>query len=314
MYYPVLALIVSAALLAAPARAEDYPNKPIQLTIATAVGGAVDIFGRALAEGMGKLLGQPVVATNRDGASNTLGAGYVAQQKPDGYNLGFTAAGPFVSQPYLRTLPFKPTDFDYVCQAFELQIVLAVRPDSPIKDVKDFIAAARATPGGLSIAGTGPASIPHIALSQLEQIENVKFNHVNFRGDGAILPDLLGGHVPIAAMGLGTVGNQPLRLLATFARERLPTHPDLPTMKELGYPLVKRGMIGLFAPKGLEPAVLARLETACKAGVESEAFKTAGAKMNQPAGFMTGKDWMVELAQDARENKEVIERLGLKQE
>ena len=115
-------------------------------------------------------------------------------------------------------------------------------------------------------------------------------------------------------MGLGTVGNQPLRLLATFARERLPTHPDLPTMKELGYPLVKRGMIGLFAPKGLEPSVLAKLEAACKAGVESEAFKTVGAKMSQPAGYLSGKDWQAFLDQDARENKEVIERLGLKQE
>lgn len=310
-----LGSVISLAMLAAvPAGAQIYPDKPIQLTITTTVGGAVDVFGRALAEGMSKFLGQTVVATNRDGASNTLGAGYVAQQKPDGYNIGFTAAGPFVSQPYLRTLPFKPADFDYICQAFELQIVLAVRPDSPIKNIKDLIDAARTTPGGLSIAGTGPASIPHIALSQLEQIEKIKFNHVNFRGDGAILPDLLGGHVPVGAMGLGTVGNQPLRLLATFARERLPTHPDLPTMKELGYPLVKRGMIGLFAPKGLEPAVLAKLEAACKAGVEGEAFKTVGAKMNQPAGYLSGKDWQAFLDQDARENKEVIERLGLKQE
>lgn len=308
----LLSLIAAAA--SGGAMPQDYPVRPIQFVIATSPGGIVDVLGRTLAEGMAKQLGQAVVPMNRDGAANTIAAGFVAQSKPDGYTLGFSAAGPFVSQPYLkRDLPFKNSDFEFLCQAFELQVAIVVRPESPIRSLADLIDTVKREPGKLNVGHAGAASIPHVALSQLEALAGFKLDYLNYKGDGEVVKNLLGGHIDVAAPGLGTVGKQNLRVLAIFGRERVAAHPDVPTVKELGYPIVKTGMVGLFSPKGLPAAVRGKLVSACKTGVESENYRMVSQRMNQSTGYLAPAEWEKHLDEDARDNKAVIERLGIKQ-
>ena len=283
------------------------------MLISSAVGGAPDLIGRAVGEGLSQILGQPVIPDNRAGAGNTLGVAALHRMPADGYALGFAAAGPFVSQPYLMSdLNYTVNDFEFICQVFELQVTATVLPDSAIKSVADMLAAARKAPGNVSVGHTGPASIPHIAFSQLEAQTGVTFNHIPYRGDGPLLVDVLGNHVDIGGLGLGTVGRNNLRVLAIFGSQRVPTHPDVPTMKELGYDIVKTGMIGMYAPKGLPIPVRQKLDDACRRAMDSAPVKAASERLNQVLGYLDGNEWSKRMEADARDNKAVIERLGLK--
>ena len=303
---------LAGLLVGGAAAAQTYPTKPITLIISSAVGGSPDIVGRAVAEGMAAFLGQPVIPDNRAGAGNTIGVAALARMPADGYALGFSAAGPFVSQPYLNPdLAYSVNNFEYICQAFELQVTATVHPDSPIKSMAEVIAAAKKDPGKVSVGHTGPASIPHIAFSQLEAQQGISFNHVAYRGDGPLLADTMGRHVDVGGLGLGTVGRNNLRVLAIFGSARVPSHPEVPTMKELGHDIVKTGMIGLYAPKGLPAAVRQRLDEACARAMESAPVKNVSERLNQIMGYVPGPEWEKRLAADARDNKSVIDRLGL---
>lgn len=298
--------------VACSASAQSYPTKPIQMIIGSAVGGAPDVVGRALAEGMTATLGQPVVVTNRDGAGMTIGAAAVLQAAPDGYTIGFSGTGPFIAQPHLRDLPYKADDVDYICQAFELHVSLAVRAESPIQSLADLVAAAKREPGKVSVGHTGPASIPHLALAQLETAAAFQINHIAYRGDGPLLQNLLGGHVDAGAIGLGSIGQNNLRVLAIFGAAREPAHPGIPTVSELGFPVVQSGMSGLYVPKGLPGAVRARLDQACAAGMQSAPVRTVSERLKQPMTYLPRETWAPRLAAASAANKAVIDRLGLR--
>lgn len=294
------------------ATAQSYPTRPVQMIIGSAVGGAPDLVGRALAEGMAATLGQPVVVVNREGAGMTIGAAAVLQAPPDGYVVGFSGTGPFISQPHLRDLPYRATDVEFVCQAFELQVALAVHRDSTVRTLADLIAAARTAPGRFAVGHTGPASIPHIAVAQLETAAGIQINHIAYRGDGPLLQNLLGRHVDAGAIGLGSIGQNDLRVLAIFGTAREPMHPNVPTLTELGYPVVLSGMSGLYVPKGLPAPVRAALDRACAAGMESAPVRAVSQRLNQPMSYLPGAQWTARLDAASAANKAVIDRLGLK--
>jgi tripartite-type tricarboxylate transporter receptor subunit TctC len=149
-------------------------------------------------------------------------------------------------------------------------------------------------------------------LSMLENMRSVKLNHIFFRGDSFALQSMLGGEIAMVGIALGSITDQPVRPLAILGSKRVPTHPDLPTGSELGYPIVKTGMVGFFAPKGLPDAVRQRLDRACATAARNEQFLAAAAKLNQPVDHVPGPEWERNIAADARDNKDVIERLGLK--
>ncbi len=299
---------------AVPAGAQTYPNKPVNLILTSGPGSSVEIIGRAFAEALAADLGQPVVPQNRPGGANVVGTAIVAAAPADGYTLGFTASGPFASQPYLQNVPYKPDGFEFICQVLELQIVLAVKADSPYRTLDAVVAAAKASPGRIAVGTTGSASIPHIALSMLESIQSVKLNHIFFRGDSFALQSMLSGEIQMVGIALGSITDQPVRPLAILGSKRVPTHPDLPTGTELGYPIVKTGMVGFFAPKGVPAAVRQRLDRACATAARNEQFLAAAKKLNQPVDYVSGPEWERNIAADAKDNKDVIERLGLKTE
>jgi tripartite-type tricarboxylate transporter receptor subunit TctC len=305
-------LFSALCLLAPNADAQDYPSKPIDLILTSGPGSSVELIGRAFAEALAKELGQTVVPVNKPGGANTVGTIIVANSPADGYTLGFTASGPFVSQPYLQQLPYTVDDFEYICELVELQVTLAVAETSPYKKLDDVIEAARANPGKINVATTGIASIPHIVISDVEHLAGVKFNFISYQGDAAALQAMLGGEIDMVGLALGTIANQPVRALATFGRARTEAYPDVPTGSELGLPLVKVGMVGLFAPKPLPQEVRARLDTACLNASNDEAFRGMAQNMNQPIEYVDGAEWQKRIAEDAEGNKDAIERLDIK--
>ena len=297
-------------LVSAPAVAETYPARPIQFLIGTSVGGIADTLGRALADGLSKKLGAPVLPINRDGANGAIAAGQIASGRPDGYTVGFQPAGAFVSQPYLnKNLTYTNADIDFLCQVFELPLVLAVPADSPLRTVQELVEAARKRPGALNVGHSGLGSIPQVGLTQLEKIAAIRFNQVPFRGDGDTTNNLLGRHVDAGAVGLTTVSGKPARILAVFSDKRIATQPDIPTMTELGFPIVAAGMVGMYARKGLPADAREKLVGACREVTASEEFVRASARANQPVSHLGPDQWTARIAADSQQNKAVIEAL-----
>lgn len=304
--------------LAAPcaALAQGFPNRTIQMINPFSAGGTPDILGRALAEGMAPVLGQQVIVINREGAGGVIGGTQVASAAPDGYTLGYSAAGTITTRPLVvKNISYSGESFDPICQTFELHIVLAVHVDSPLKTFADFVAAAKKAPEAVSVGHSGAGSPPHLAMAHLESVAGFKANHIAYRGDGQLLPNLEGKHVDVAAAGLGAISGRPaIRALAFFGAKRVPTHPDLPTVIESGYPVERVAMGGLFGPKGLPADVKAKLETACAEGVKSEPYRATSAKLNQPVEYLPGAAWDRRLKAETKLNAELIKRLGIQPE
>jgi len=175
----VMLLFSEIALSQAP-----WPERTVQLIVPFPAGGGVDAIARPFADILGEILHQSIVVVPRDGAAGTIGVGFVASAKPDGYTLAFTPNGPITVQPHvIPGLAYKMDSLIPLCQVFAVQYVMAVRPDSPYKTLGDFIAAAKAQPGKLTYGFGGIATAPHLAISQLAIVANINMLGVPFRGD-----------------------------------------------------------------------------------------------------------------------------------
>ena len=304
-------LVMACALsAAATAHSEPYPVRPIHFLIGTAVGGIADILGRVFAEGLSKKLGTPVVPINRDGANGVIAARQVVAARPDGYTIGFQPAGAFVSQPFLnKDLGYTDADIDFLCQVFELPLALAVPIDSPIRNIQELVEAAGKRPGELNVGHSGRGSIPQIGLARLEKVAGIRLNQVPFRGDGETTNNLLGRHLDAGAVGLTTLGGKPMRVLAVFSEKRVPSHPAVPTMMELGFPIVMGGMVGLYTRKGIPTEAREKLVSACKEVTLSEGYIRASAGANQPVSYLSPERWAARISIDSQQNKAAIEAL-----
>ena len=265
--YIVAAGVVAAPLAMAPAAvAEDYPTKPITMTITFKPGGAADIAGRLSAKAAEAILGKPIKATNKLGGGGSIGFDFVGKQKPDGYNIGWLSAS-ILTTTLLGKLPYGYDQFDYVAGVTFDATTIAVRADSPYKTLPEFLAAAKKSPGKIKIGHAGSGSFTFMTAAALvaEQKTKVTFVPVGARR----LPSLLAGEVDaisvhppelIPSMKAGKV-----RLLAISAPKRVPAYGDVPTFKEIGMDLGFYQFRGVFVPKGTPQGVKAALAKAFKA-------------------------------------------------
>ena len=291
----------------------SFPDRPIQLIVPFPAGGGVDVIARPFAEIMGELLHQPAVVMPRDGAAGTIGAGVVAAARPDGYTLAFTPNGPITVQPHvIPTLAYRFEALQPICQVFAVQYVLAVRGDSPYKTLGDLIAAAKAKPGKVSYGFGGVATAPHLAISQLAIVAGVDMLAVPFRGDPQAILAIKGGEIDSATMNIGGAKAQGFRILATFAGERQPEIPDVPTVKELGYDVVNSAFGGVFAPRGVPADVAAKLEGACEKIVADERYRKAVVQASQQPVFRKGADFAKLLSDDYAIKGDIVKRANIK--
>src|SRR5690606_10379058 len=190
-------------------------------------------------------------------------------------------------------LPYTADSFDYVCLVYANPQALLVRKDAPFKDVNEWIAHAKKTPG-LKYGSSGPGSVPHMAVVALAQEIGAEMVHVPHKGDADNLSSLLGGHIEMFVTHTAFVASNPdsVRALGLMAAKRLKEVPDLPTFAEQGAPDDLHFQVwgGLAVPKGTPAPVIARLESACKAGVTSEFFRGQLAKLQTPAAYMDSKE------------------------
>ncbi|HEY7787311.1 MAG TPA: tripartite tricarboxylate transporter substrate binding protein [Casimicrobiaceae bacterium] len=261
-----LVLVAMPGVLAAGfARAEDYPSRPVRVIVPFSPGGAVDGPMRLIAQELGKRLGQPLVVENKPGAGATIGTDVVAKAAPDGYTLLLASQTNAISATLYSKLPFDPIDdFTPVTLIGREPGVVVVNPAVPAKTLQAFIAYVKAHPGQVNYASSGNGSGQHLFAALLASKTGMKMNHVPYRGSGQATTDLLSGVVSMSIPGTaGMVGHiraGRLRALSVTGATRSPQLPGVPTVIESGVPGYEVYVwMGLLAPKGTPPAIIARL-------------------------------------------------------
>jgi tripartite-type tricarboxylate transporter receptor subunit TctC len=309
-----------AAAAAAPfpfashAQAGPWPSQPVKLLIAFPAGGPTDITMRVLAENAAKLIGQPVVVENRPGAGGTLPAQVLQQSKPDGYTLAQIPLGVF-RLPYTTKINWDPVkDISYILGITGYAFGVVVPSESPIKTWADFVAWAKANPGKLAYGSTGVLTSPHLTMEDIAQRLGLQLNHIPYKGSADLMQSLLGGQLMAAADSTGFaphVASGKLRVLCTWGEQRLAKFPDVPTLKELGLPIVQASPYGLGGPKGMEPALVARIHDAFRRAMEQPSHVEALAKYDQQLLPMTPEQYG-RFAEDTYQREKVlVEKLGL---
>ena len=260
----IAALVAMAALgLSTAGYAQAYPNKAIKIVVPFAVGGIADTFARVIAQKLQDLWGQPVVVENRGGAGGNIGADLVAKSPPDGYTLVMGNIGTHAINPFLmKSVPFDPLrDFVPVAHVLEAEGLLVVNSTVPAKNVAELIALAKAQPGKLSYASGGMGTTSHLAGELFKSMAGVDIVHIPYKGNAPAITDVLGGQAQMIFATMPTVlphakGGR-LRALAVLGTARSPAI-DVPTIGETVPGFAVINWIGLFAPAGTPPEIVAR--------------------------------------------------------
>jgi len=312
----VLIAGVGSALLAGPARAQGaWPERPIRLYIPWPPGASADVFLRALADQAGRRLGQLVVPENRPGASGSLGAAALKDARPDGYTLAQIHTGVFRAALAAERPTYDPVnDFSFILQLSGSVHGLVVRADSPWQTIQDFIAHVRANPGRVTYGTLGPTSIQHIAMLEAMQHLGVEMTHVPYRGGGELYTGLLSRQVDSVVDASGwapMVADGQFRLLVVFGSQRMPRFPDVPTLREAGIPMEVNSPYGLGAPRGTDPAIIARLHDAFKDALFDPATLAVMERYNMPNLYLNTADYDAASRRQHEIERENLRRLGM---
>jgi len=304
-----------AAAGAMPALAQSFPTRPVVLYCAFSAGGPTDQVFRVFADAATKTLGGSVVVENKPGAGGTLAALSLRSARPDGHTLAQAPMGLFRIPHMQKNRTFDPiADFTYISCLTGYTFGLVVPADSPIKSIKDLIEYAKANPGKFTYGTPGANTSPHLAIEEFSERAGIKLNHVPFKGNADAMVALLGGHIMSVSDSTGWAPHLEagkVRLLATYGSKRTKRWPDIPTLTELGYDTVSDSPFGLIGPKGMDPAVVKKLDEAFKAALDEPKVREIVDRFDQPIVYMNSADYTAWAKKTYEAEKKTIERLGL---
>jgi tripartite-type tricarboxylate transporter receptor subunit TctC len=256
------ALAVAAA---GPAWSQDYPNKPVRLIVPFAPGGSADVFGRFIAQRLQAALGQNFIVDNRPGAGSVIGTDAVAKAAPDGYTLLVMSNTHTVNESLIQNKPFDLTrDFVGIAPLNYSDLVLVTKASLGAKSLAELLAMAKAKPGALSYASSGPGTPYHMAGELFKAMSGTYIVHIPYRGSAGARTDILGGQVDFMFDAIPTmtehIKSGKVKGLATTGKQRSAVLPDLPTVGEAGVKDYEATIwLGVMAPKGTPPAVVNKL-------------------------------------------------------
>lgn len=270
---------------AGTAVAADYPTRSIRMIVPFATGGSTDLVGRLIAEYVGRELGQSIVVENKAGAGGAVGAEQIARSTPDGYTIGMATVSTHGSNPAIyKGLKYDPVkDFAPISNVMGIPSVFAIHPNVPAKDMKEFIALAKAEPLKYSFASPGVGSLGHANIENFMMLSDIKLLHVPYRGAGPALNDAMAGQVDAITDNLSStlphLQAGRLRPVAILGAERSPVLPDVPTYAELGFKeMGTGGWFGLVAPAGTPKDVIDRLNKAVHKAAANPEFQDRASK------------------------------------
>ena len=261
------ALVTGLAVLlpVLSAAAEDFPARQIRLIVPFPPGGPNDIIARVIGQRMSEIIKQPVIIDNRGGQGGVLGTEVLAKSAPDGYTIAISSAGALSISPTMERVAYDPLkDLQAVTLVAKVPEMLVVASDVPAKNMAELVALAKAEPGKLNFASSGPGSLPQLAGELLKLSAKIDIVHVPYRGAAPAMNDLLGQQVQMVFLDLPILLPQikagGLRAIALAAPQRAPTATDVPTTAEVGLPDVQaENWYGMVAPAGTSAAIIARL-------------------------------------------------------
>jgi tripartite-type tricarboxylate transporter receptor subunit TctC len=260
---PLAVLALTAATGAA--QAQDYPQRPVRIIVPFAAGGSADVFGRFVAQRLQESLGQNFIVDNRPGGGSVIGTDAVAKAAPDGYTLLVMSNTHTVNESLRSKKPFQlMRDFAPIAPINFSDLVLVVKADLPAHNAAELIAAAKAKPGGMSYASSGPGTPYHMAGELFKSMAGIDIVHVPYKGSAGARTDVLGGQLEMMFDAIPTMAEHikggKVRAIATTGKTRAAILPDVPTLSEAGVPGYEATIwLGLMAPKGTPAAIINRL-------------------------------------------------------
>ena len=313
-----IASLMAVPVVGAQSAAQSFPNKPIRFVVPFPPGGGNDILARALAPKMSEILGQQVVVDNRAGAGGNIGADYVAKSPPDGYTI-VIASNQVTMNPWIYSkLPFDiAKDFSPVAQIASVPMLLAINPEVPAKNIKEFIALAKAKPGSLNYSTPGLGTPQHIAFEVFNFDAGVKVTHVPYKGTSPSIVDLIGGQVQATIGTMASleqhVKTGKVRAIAVSTPQRSPTMPDVPTIEEGGLKGYNVPLwYSVLAPANTPKEIVAKISASIRDALRDPQTKAQLAKQGFVESYLDPAQMTALIKQDLTYWQKAIKNIGLK--
>jgi len=315
------ALAAGAASAQAPPSEANWPTRPIRFLVPFPPGGSTDTVARIVGQMLGARLGQNFVVENRAGASGNLATEAVARAAPDGYTIGLVSTTTHGSAAgFARALPFDPVkDFAPVSMLGSSPFVMVTPPSLPARDLKEFIALAKARPGGLSYGSAGAGSLAHLVAALFEHRAGVSMVHVPYKASAQSIPDLMTGRLDMqfatVPPTLALLRDRKLRALGIASAQRSALLPEVPTLSEAGLPGFDASLwFAIVAPAATAPAIVARLNREIAAALGTEPAKQALAQQGVDAQTSTPEALGARIRDEIVKWREVISKAGIQPE
>ena len=289
--------LATPALAPALAQTNRYPDRPIEIVVGFVAGGATDLDARAYARLLEQRIGGSVVVVNRPGAGGEVALSSVVRARPDGHTLGTTNMPGFLTIPIERSAQYKLDDLAGIANLVTDPSAISVHAASPYRTLADLITAARARPETITYASPGVGTDDHLQLVLLQEATGTRFVHVVFQGDPQLRTALLGRQVDSIGLNLGpvTANTDNIRVLSQGGATRSRFSPDVPTLRELGFPIEMASERGLVAPAATPPAILARLrEATADIARDPEFVRILETRFTEPS-YIPGEEWFAQL-------------------
>src|SRR5436190_1764067 len=306
--FVAIATLVGAASAAV---AQGFPSRPVTMVVPFPPGGNTDLMARALQTELSKALGQSVIINNKGGAAGTIGILELVKAEPDGYSIALTPNNPLTAQPHMQQLRYGMDSFRYVCLTYDTPYVLIAGPQAPFKTFDAFVKFAKAKSENLVYGHPGVAGQPHLVMLAVLKAIGADGLGVPFQGAGPMSHALLGGTVMAITESPAVARASNLPILAALSDERIAGLPDVPTMKELGFPAKGFSAGGLIVPAKTPDAAVDALEKACARATAAPEYKAIVERLGASPRYLPGPQFRKMFEQDSVASADAIRGAGL---
>lgn len=306
----IMAGVAAGLMMSGATASADYPERNINMLVPFSAGGGTDVPARFFAAEMEKILGKNIIVTNVSGAGGTVGATQLSKKKADGYNLGFMPVGTTTTQPHLKKTKYNADSWAPICLVAQGPYYLNVAKDSPIKTLDDYIAKAKT--GALKFGGPGPGSMPHVTQMLLNKALGVNAKYVPVSGGGGkIAAEVNGGRLDATVWFSDFEAKFGYRAIALLDDTRSKTHPNIPSIKELGYNVRSFVWFGFFTQAATPKNIVKTLSDACGKAVATPSFIANMKKAKREVRYMDTAEFTKFFRDTYKQNGELLKAAGL---